>query len=277
VGLVRSRGEDLEAQEDVWITVLEAEVQLARGNLAEAREIVASLIAETRDFGSRYAWPLVWLAMRAEADMATLARDRRETERSGEGADELLRYAAGMPAFTTATRAYAALVKAEYARFAGDTDRACWQAAVAAWRETGEPHPLAYTLLGLGEAQVAAGDRAAATQTVREARDVARGLGAEPLLTRANSLARRARLGIDADEPGSGDGADAMPFDLTERELEVLRLLAVGRSNREIGETLYMSPKTASVHVSRIFSKLGVSGRVEAAAIAHRHGLAEDV
>ena len=53
----------------------------------------------------------------------------------------------------------------------------------------------------------------------------------------------------------------------------MLRQLAAGLTNREIGAALYMSPKTASVHVSRIFAKLGVSGRVEAAALAHRHGL----
>jgi DNA-binding CsgD family transcriptional regulator len=276
VDLVRSRAEDLEVQEDAWIALLEAEVHLARGELAEARATVEPLVDSTQDFAARYAWPLVWLGMRAEADMATLARDRREPAGSGAGAAELVRYAADLPVFTPATRAYAVLVEAEHARFGGNLDRDAWQAAVRAWREAAEPYPLAYALLGLGEAEVAAGDRAAATETVREARDIAQGLGAEPLLERANSLARRARLGIETREPGPGEEPDAAPFDLTDRELEVLRLLAVGLSNREIGETLYMSPKTASVHVSRIFTKLGVSGRVEAAAIAHRHGLTED-
>ena len=56
----------------------------------------------------------------------------------------------------------------------------------------------------------------------------------------------------------------------------MLRQLAAGLTNREIGAALYMSPKTASVHVSRIFISSGVSGRVEAAALAHRHGLADD-
>jgi len=56
-------------------------------------------------------------------------------------------------------------------------------------------------------------------------------------------------------------------------ELEVLLLVAEGRTNREIGQTLFMSEKTASVHVSRILAKLDVGGRVEAAAIAHRLGL----
>ena len=61
---------------------------------------------------------------------------------------------------------------------------------------------------------------------------------------------------------------------LTARETEVLRLLAEGRSNRQIGEALYISAKTAGVHVSNIMAKLGVSSRTEAAAVAHRNGLA---
>ena len=62
-------------------------------------------------------------------------------------------------------------------------------------------------------------------------------------------------------------------FGLTEREHEVLSLLAAGRSNPEIGQALFISTKTASVHVSNILAKLGVSGRVEAAAVAHRLGV----
>ena len=61
---------------------------------------------------------------------------------------------------------------------------------------------------------------------------------------------------------------------LTARETEVLRLVAEGRSNRQIGAALYISPKTAGVHVSNIMTKLGVSSRTEAAAVAHRRGLA---
>jgi DNA-binding CsgD family transcriptional regulator len=60
---------------------------------------------------------------------------------------------------------------------------------------------------------------------------------------------------------------------LTRREAEVLALVAAGRSNRQIAQALFISPKTASVHVSNILAKLGVAGRVEAAAIAHRLGL----
>ena len=60
---------------------------------------------------------------------------------------------------------------------------------------------------------------------------------------------------------------------LTGRELEVLRLVAAGRSNREIAAELFISAKTASVHVSNILAKLDAASRTEAAAIAHREGL----
>ena len=65
------------------------------------------------------------------------------------------------------------------------------------------------------------------------------------------------------------------PFGLTPRERQVLALVARGATNREIGATLFMAEKTASVHVSRILSKLNVRSRTEAAAVAHRHRLAE--
>ena len=74
------------------------------------------------------------------------------------------------------------------------------------------------------------------------------------------------------------DGAGAEePFGLTAREREVLSLVAAGATNREIGARLHMAEKTASVHVSRILAKLDVRSRTEAAAVAHRHGLAETV
>ena len=75
--------------------------------------------------------------------------------------------------------------------------------------------------------------------------------------------------------PGTGGGAGgpATAFGLTARELEVLELVAAGRSNREIAGELFISAKTASVHVSNILAKLGVGSRGEAAATAYRLGL----
>jgi DNA-binding NarL/FixJ family response regulator len=60
---------------------------------------------------------------------------------------------------------------------------------------------------------------------------------------------------------------------LTPREIDVLRLLAAGRSNREIGETLFISHRTATTHVANILTKLDVTSRAEAAALAVRRGL----
>ncbi|GAA3989461.1 hypothetical protein GCM10022384_41830 [Streptomyces marokkonensis] len=77
-----------------------------------------------------------------------------------------------------------------------------------------------------------------------------------------------------ADAAGPAAPADpAEALGLTSRERDVLRLVSDGRTNRQIAEELFISPKTASVHVSNILAKLGVSGRGEAAAVAHRPAL----
>ena len=105
-------------------------------------------------------------------------------------------------------------------------------------------------------------------------RRLAAALGAAPLLAEAHALARRARVRIEADAPEmETDGAEMDAFGLTQREREVLQLVADGRSNPQIAAELFISRKTASVHVSNILGKLGVASRGEAAAVAHRLGL----
>jgi DNA-binding NarL/FixJ family response regulator len=98
------------------------------------------------------------------------------------------------------------------------------------------------------------------------AAQVADDLGATRLRAALDDLGRRARLGPGATRPGPLGG-------LTSRELEVLRLLVTGRSNREIAAELYIANKTVSVHVSNILAKLGAASRTEAAAIAHDNGV----
>jgi len=66
------------------------------------------------------------------------------------------------------------------------------------------------------------------------------------------------------------------PAGLTERETEVLRLVAAGKSNKQIADELFVSAKTVSVHVSNVLAKFGVSSRGEAAAVAHRLRLFEE-
>jgi DNA-binding NarL/FixJ family response regulator len=111
-------------------------------------------------------------------------------------------------------------------------------------------------------------DRQAAAETLAELNGIADALGAVPLLTEADTLARRLGIRSAAAVPPAA-GTEI----LTAREREVLRLVAEGHSNSRIAARLYISPKTASVHVSRIIAKLEVANRVEAAAVAHRMGL----
>ena len=84
----------------------------------------------------------------------------------------------------------------------------------------------------------------------------------------------RIRLAATTPVKETSDSADGIG--LTPREVEVLALVAAGHSNRQIAEALFMSDKTASVHVSRILTKLGVANRGQAAALAHRLGVFEE-
>src|SRR5204862_5095473 len=113
---------------------------------------------------------------------------------------------------------------------------------------------------------------AAATDTLAKARAGATALALRPMIDEIDALARRARLKLavgQAEEPAVPTDDAATELGLTEREVEVLGLVAEGMTNREIGARLFMSDKTASVHVSRILAKLGAANRTEAAAHAH--------
>ena len=247
-----------------------------------------------QSWASRYAWPLVWLGLRVEADEATRFRDRREDvpARVTQRGRELAAIAAQLSTPAPTSLGYQALAAAERARADGTGGEAAWAAAVAAWRAAAEPYPLSYTLLRRAETATASGDRDSAAAAVHEAQQLAERIGAGPIATEAGALIRRARLdprpsaakGTDSSTGNANGSADdaAGPdelarFGLTEREREVLRLLAAGQSNPEIARALFISAKTASVHVSNILAKLGVGGRVEAAAVAHRLGMAPSV
>ena len=204
-----------------------------------------------RDAGLRRGWP-----GRLPPEAGGPAELRRALELA----------AAGLARPGPVEQAHAAVFEAEAARAAGHPDRAAWDAAAAAWESLGQPYPLAYALLRAAGAAAAAGDRDAAASRLQRAAELASQLRARPLLQQISKVARRARVEI----AGTSPAAAAAPFGLTGRELEVLRLVAAGRGNREIAAELFISPKTASVHVSNILGKLGVASRGEAAATAHR-------
>ncbi|WBB91973.1 AAA family ATPase [Verrucosispora sp. WMMC514] len=209
----------------------------------------------------RYSWPLLAATARVARHVAAEAT-----------AAEVAALAGGVAARFPAEKAYAAEVIAIVGSGAEASDTealAAWRTAVAAWRTAGQPGELARVLLSYAEAAAGAGQRDAVGAAVSEAAGLADGLGAVRLAERAATLARR--VGLRAVGRGR-PGADP----LTEREREVLRLVAAGHSNSRIAEQLFISPKTASVHVSRIIAKLDVTNRVEAAALAHRLNLLTD-
>ena len=149
------------------------------------------------------------------------------------------------------------------------------------------PQLLAYARYREAEASLMTGSREAAETALGESVDLARGLGAAGLLASLEGLARRARMSVAEAtscrwrpaRPSPSRSATheaAVPQDdlgLSKRELEVLALVAAGRTNGQIAQELFISPKTASVHVTHILDKLGVSSRIEAAMIAARAGI----
>ncbi|MFC0533906.1 helix-turn-helix transcriptional regulator [Phytohabitans kaempferiae] len=236
---------------------LRVEAALQRGDIPGAVEAAQVGVAVPRvgEF-PRYAWPL----MVASARAAVLGADPALAE-------EVRAVCAGLTAVHPAQRASAAQTHAILAT--GADALPAWQAAVAAWRTDGQPYALARALGGLAEAAAASGDRGLVGEAVEEACCIADDLQATPFRDEMETLARRVGLRVFSRT------APDEPELLTVREQEVLRLVAEGLSNRRIAEQLYISPKTASVHVSRIIAKLAVANRVEAAAVAHRLGLLE--
>jgi DNA-binding CsgD family transcriptional regulator len=219
---------------------------------------------------------LHWIGLRAEAELAEAARadsdepaERDARARAADLAERIAGQAAGLATPAPELLLYAALCAAELTRVTHAPDPNAWDAPIARADALAIPAAGAYARWRRAEASLALGQRHAAVEPLRAAAAVASRLGARPLLEEILALARRGRVEL-------GDATEATPadnLDLTARERDVLRLVAAGRTNREIGAELFMSPKTASVHVSRILRKLNARGRVEAAAIAHRRGL----
>jgi DNA-binding CsgD family transcriptional regulator len=176
------------------------------------------------------------------------------------------------------TRASLLTGRAELGRVAGRPDPERWREAAEAWEAIGFPHCAAYARFRWGEAALAGGDDEGARRELRAAWDAAADLGARPLAGAVERLARRGRvdIGVAAAAAPAPTTAGGPNVALTPRESEVLALVAEGRTNRQIGEALFISEKTASVHVSRLLVKLGAANRGEAAAAARRLGLLGD-
>ncbi|QFY06523.1 AAA family ATPase [Nonomuraea phyllanthi] len=171
--------------------------------------------------------------------------------------------------------AWALRVEAEWHRVHGRLDVELWRQVVEAF-DFGFVYEVARARWRLAEALLAAGDREAAQAEWESARETAEKLRAAPLEGALQAFGRRARFSGAAQRAGQGAGQrDGRPGDggLTAREVEVLRLVAEGLTNREIAERLFIAQKTVSVHVSNILGKLEVATRTQAAAAGRERGL----
>ncbi len=291
-----------------WYRVATVEVELANERPARARELAATALdALPATVLDEPAGSLFALALRSSADCAEIADaadDARGRSALRSGAAELVAEWRGRrESFGSAVphagilEAIDASCDAEARRAMGDMDPAAWERTAVAWERIHRPYAAGYARYREAEAMLLRSHhgspggtraaRSAATPVLRVATENARDLGARPLLAATVLLARRAHLDVaPAGAAGSarvGPPDGGLPLDpatefarrrhLTTREVEVLNLVAAGWTNREIAGALFISGKTASVHVSNILGKLGVGDRVEAAVLAQRAGL----
>jgi DNA-binding CsgD family transcriptional regulator len=161
-------------------------------------------------------------------------------------------------------------------------DPPAWEAAEVACGIAEQRYLAAYAAFRHAEAMLdTAHDRVAATPALRSAHETASDMGAVPLAEATAALACRAGVELFPGLPIPRDRSPAAsrragrprssaPFGLTPRERQVLSLIAVGRTNRDIADALFISEGTVAIHVSSILGKLGVSRRTEAAAVAYR-------
>jgi len=273
-----------DSREPQYIGVLGAvrsELERRGGDLVAARAAVDEAL-DRIEFCSEDLSRIARVAsagVRVEADAAQQARDLGDEAAEALAVQRaellLLRTQAAALDGGPVEAAYGALADAEHARARGADDPALWVAAAAASEGIERRYLVAQARWREAEAHATAGDREAAAVAARDALERARGLGAGWLAGELEGLAARARLRVeDAAEAAPAEPPAAEdPFGLTDRERQVLVLLAEGATNREIGARLFMAEKTASVHVSRILAKLDVRSRTQAAAVAHRLGL----
>ncbi|PJJ55153.1 helix-turn-helix transcriptional regulator [Compostimonas suwonensis] len=285
----------VEAQSRLGLAAIAAEIALERGNVREAWAEVSGILGPGYCIFSAYDLPVLAVAARTLAAIVATGTviERGVSEGgvsggtgaggdtiAGEGgfdpaaAERRLRDILGQSSGWPTAPAYLAIVDAELGGPGRTgTDPELWDAAVAASAAATVPAQLsAYTLLRHAESLALSGDRVAARDRAQEARERAEEIGAGLITAHVLELERRiGAIGpANAGSVGAGSAAGGLAggAGLTEREQQVLDLLAQGLSNRQIAERLFISSKTASVHVSSILRKTGASTRTEAAYLA---------
>jgi DNA-binding NarL/FixJ family response regulator/tetratricopeptide (TPR) repeat protein len=240
--------------------------------------------------------PLVALGLRASAELADGARVQRrptEAEPPDEATGRLrqrLREIAPR-ADIAVVHGWVEVAQGELARIEGEDDHDAWSRAIAAFDAVPQPLVAAYARLRAAEAALRSqGLRADVATLLSDAARVAEDARARPLAEAIATLAGRARIQLPSaagraveadlrpepslpDQPAEDPRAAAMALGLSAREVEVLELVVAGMSNGEIADRLFITRKTAAVHVTHILDKLGVANRVSAAMIGARVGL----
>ncbi|CUR59421.1 hypothetical protein NOCA1170230 [metagenome] len=264
---------------DAWRrtgTECAADVELWAGRPEAAHRLVTDeleLIAGTDE--DLFAARLVVLGRRAVADFAERHRDKDSRRQLAEMQGPLDEARSRAPRGTTAyDDALAAWEQAELSRLASPRDAQPWAGLGGLWDRAGRRPDAAYARWREAEARLGNGSDGTAIATLRDAHRRASGLGSQRLLAEIGSLARWHRIDLAEDVEVVSDPDQLAAYEITSRELEVLGCLVAGLTNGEIADRLFISAKTASVHVSNILRKLDVSGRQEAARVGHRLGVA---
>jgi len=273
-----------------WVEPLAStrvELELARGRPEEARRLGDEVLTGAAD-DEKVAFTARVHAVTARAGAELAERARAAGDEPG-AADATARAEAlverigrllereaprGTPA--PETLGYRELCAAEAMRAAGTAAASDWTAVAERWAELGMPLEEAHARLREAECLVLDGRREPAERAMATGLRIATEAGDVWLKQQLESLARRGRLSLPEEDSATGEPVvdeSVERLGLTPRELAVLELVAVGMTNRQIGEQLFMSTKTASVHVSRILAKLEVKSRVEAATAAQRLGI----
>ena len=265
------------------LPVSDVTVRLAvcQGRFADARAELQAALDRGFPVGmERYAWPVLVHGVAAEADSRGLPAaddDRLKL------LEQVRAAAADLSRTWPLAAGWARLLDAELARAEGQSAPELFQAAVDVLETTGLPYPLALALLHATEEEAACGHRAEAGELLRRAEQACRQRGDIRLLHEVRLLSERLRMPLEQPhaeqsvverQPASTHPASTLG--LTPREQHVLRLLTSRQTNKEIAESLHISPKTVSIHVSNILAKLEVRSRREAAALAHRLRLFAD-
>jgi len=260
------------------LAALDAMLAAARGDLARAaaRAGEALKITASTDDVARHL-DVAAMAVRIEADALDAARltghradlvaaRARAEHIVATARDAITRIADAGGCRSPVFSLLETLTGAQLSRIPGPADPGLWHRVAAS--ELAGPYLAGYAHLQQAASLLVRRRRREATAALRDAGETARQLAAAPLRDEIATLARRARIDLAAPAPVAPPEPD--PAGLTPREREVIALLGGGMSNAEIARTLYISEKTASVHVSNILRKLGVTSRLQAAAAAHR-------